>query len=76
MRINLLNRFMFTFQKASLPANATKFWITKTGKCLLAHNNSDYDSRTLNYLSKAIEANKDIVIEKWLSFFGEISFYC
>ena len=38
--------------------------------------NSDYNIRTLNYLSKAIEANKDIVIEKWLSFFGEITYYC
>ncbi len=28
------------------------------------------------FLSKAIEANKDIVIEKWLSFFGEITYYC
>jgi len=27
-------------------------------------------------LSKAVEANKDIVIEKWLTFFGEITFYC
>ena len=62
--------------KGKPSANATKFWITKTGKCLLANNNSDYDSRTLNYLSKAIEANKDIVIVKWLSFFGEITYYC
>ncbi len=57
-------------------ANATKFWVTKTGKTLLANNYSNYDSRTLHYLSKAIEANKDIVIEKWLSFFGEITYYC
>ena len=62
--------------KGKPTSNATKFWITKTGKCLLANNNSDYDSRTLNYLSKAIEANKDIVIEKWVSFFGEITYYC
>ncbi len=57
-------------------SNATKFWITKSGKCLLANNNSEYDSKTLNYLSKAIEANCNIVIEKWLSFFGEITYYC
>ena len=56
--------------------NATKFWITKSGKCLLANNNSGYDSKTLNYLSKAIEANNDIVIEKWLAFFGMISYFC
>ena len=62
--------------KGKPTANATKFWITKSGKCLLANNNSDYDSRTLNYLSKAIEANIDIVTEKWNNFFGEISYYC
>ena len=56
--------------------NATKFWITKSGKCLLANNNSGMDSKTLNYLSRVIEANSDIVIEKWISFFGEITYYC
>lgn len=56
--------------------NATKFWITKSGKCLLANNNSDLDAKTLNYLSRAIEANSGIVVEKWLSFFGEITYYC
>ena len=56
--------------------NATKFWITKSGKCLLANNNSGYDSRTLNFLSKAIEANIDAVEKKWLEFFGEVKYYC
>lgn len=56
--------------------NATKFWITRMGKCLLANNNSGYDSRTLNYLSKAIEANTDVVEKKWLEFFGELNYYC
>ena len=56
--------------------NSTKFRITKTGRCLLANNNSKYDTKTLNYLAKAIEANNSIVIEKWISFFGEISYFC
>ena len=57
-------------------AIATKFWITKSGKCLLANNDSEYDNKTLNYLSKAIEANSRMITEKWLSFFGEITYYC
>lgn len=57
-------------------ANATKFWITKSGKALLAHNNSSLDAKTLNYLSRAIEANSRMVISKWLDFFGEITYYC
>ena len=68
-RIIRLSPFMFMFQKENQRQ-------TKSGKCLLANNNSDYDSKTLNYLSKAIEANSDIIIEKWLSFFGEFSYYC
>lgn len=62
--------------KGKTNANATKFWITKSGRCLLANNNSGYDTKTLNYLSKAIEANNNIIIDKWLSFFGEISYFC
>lgn len=57
-------------------ANATKFWITRSGKAVLAHNNSGLDTKTLHYLSRAIEANSRIVVEKWLGFFGEITYYC
>lgn len=56
--------------------NATKCWITKNGGCFLANNNSKYDSKTLNKLMRAIEANSDMIIDKWISFFGEISYYC
>ncbi len=56
--------------------NATKFWITQSGKCLIANNNSKLDEKTLNYLRRAVEANIQIVIDKWISFFGEISYYC
>ncbi|MEE1263206.1 DUF4160 domain-containing protein [Ruminococcus sp.] len=62
--------------KGKPSADATKFWITKSGRCLLANNNSGYNGVTLNYLSKAIEANSFIILEKWLSFFGEIRYYC
>jgi len=62
--------------KGKPSANATKFWITKTGRCLLANNNSALDGKTLNYLSKAVEANVDIVLAKWSDFFGELAYYC
>lgn len=57
-------------------ANATKFWITKSGKSLLANNNSGLDAKTINYLSRAIEANSRLIIEKWMSFFGDVTYYC
>ena len=56
--------------------NATKFWITRSGKALLANNDSNLDARTLNYLTRAIEANSQLVLEKWLSFFGTVTYFC
>ena len=56
--------------------NATKFWITRSGKALLADNASNLDARTLHYLSRAIEANSQLVVEKWLSFFETVTYFC
>lgn len=56
--------------------DATKIWITQSGKCLLCNNKSNIPDRKLKLLIKIIEANSDEIIDKWKSFFGEISFYC
>lgn len=56
--------------------NATKIWITKTGKCLLCNNNSRIPERTLRNLTRIIEARSSEVIEKWVGLFGTISYYC
>lgn len=57
-------------------ANATKIWITSTGKALLCNNNSGIHTKTLNRLVRQIEANSDMIIEKWREQFGEIRYYC
>lgn len=57
-------------------ANATKVWITEAGKCLLCNNNSQIPFQELRNLMRIIEANCDIVIEKWLSTFGSLNYYC
>ena len=56
--------------------NATKVWITKPGKCLLCHNRSQIPSVALKNIMRIIEARSDEVIEKWISYFGEIRYYC
>jgi len=56
--------------------NATKAWITQTGRCLLCNNNSQIPLRTLKNLTEIIEARSQDVISKWLDFFGEIRYYC
>lgn len=57
-------------------SNATKIWITKTGKCFLCNNNSQIPNRTLKNIMRIIEARSQDVIKKWYDIFGEISFYC
>lgn len=56
--------------------NATKIWITKSGKCYLAHNNSNIPTHVLSNIIKIIEARSEEIITKWQDFFGHISYYC
>ena len=42
-------------------ANATKIWITSSGKALLCNNNSQIPQRTLNNMIRYIEANSSII---------------
>lgn len=57
-------------------ANATKIWITGSGKALLCNNNSHIPSKTLNNMIRYIEANSSIIVNKWHEQFGEIAYYC
>ncbi|MCD7715247.1 MAG: DUF4160 domain-containing protein [Lachnospiraceae bacterium] len=56
-------------------ANATKVWITSTGKTLLCNNNSKIPQQTLRAMIKVIEANSSDIIDKWYEQFGEIRYY-
>ena len=56
--------------------NATKIWITKSGKCYLCHNNSQIPQHTLRNIMRIIEARYVEIIRKWYDFYGEISYYC
>ena len=62
--------------KGAPQANATKIWITKSGKCYLANNNSNIENHTLQNIMKIIEARSNEVIEKWNSYFGTIHYFC
>ena len=57
-------------------ANATKVWITSTGKVLLCHNNSQIPERILKRLMRVIEGNSSEIIELWLEHFGEVKYFC
>lgn len=57
-------------------ANATKVWITKSGNCLLCHNNSEIPPNVLRNLLRIIEARSGDVIRKWSEFFGAVEYFC
>ncbi len=57
-------------------ANATKIWITKSGKCLLSNNFSKIPNKQLNAIIKIIEARNNEVKKLWFETFGEISYFC
>ena len=55
---------------------ATKIWITKSGGCYLANNNSQMPPKVLRNIMAVIEARSEEVIQKWQDFFGSIRYYC
>ena len=57
-------------------ANATKVWITRGGGCVLCHNHSRIPERTLRNIMKILQARSGEIREKWLTFFGQIRYYC
>lgn len=57
-------------------AGATKIWITQAGKCYLCHNHSRIQNQTLRNIMEIISARSGEVIEKWLAYFGQISYFC
>lgn len=57
-------------------ANATKIWITSSGKTLLCNNNSNIPKQILRKLMRVVEANSDEIMEKWSNHFGEVRYFC
>ncbi|MDK7952947.1 DUF4160 domain-containing protein [Lactobacillus paragasseri] len=58
-------------------AHATKFWLTKSGGCVLASNGSNLSSHDINKLIDVITAQYDLICESWLKYFNtkQIQFY-
>lgn len=58
--------------------NSTKIWLTKSGGCVLANNNSRIPEQKLNKLLEIIADNCFLICQKWIDVFGNASlcFYC
>ena len=57
-------------------ANATKVWLTQSGKAMLASRRSEIPAADLRKLIRVIEANADKIREKWVEYFGELRYFC
>ncbi len=57
-------------------ANATKVWLTQSGKAMLASRRSEIPAADLRKLIRVIEANADEIREKWAEYFGELRYFC
>ena len=57
-------------------ANATKIWITSTGRAVLCNNQSKIPERVLRKIIRFIEANSKEIEDRWIEHFGEIRYYC
>lgn len=59
-------------------ANSTKIWITKSGGCIVANNNSQIPDKDLRELLETITNNYFYIIAKWKEHFqiDNVKFYC
>ena len=55
---------------------ATKIWLTSSGGCLLANNDSNIPMPILRSLMEIIETRKFEIMAKWKEHFGSITYYC
>lgn len=69
---------MYMYAKEIHGPNATKVWLTKSGDCILANNNSRIPEHDLNKILKSIRYNFFYIISEWKLFYGveEVRFYC
>ena len=58
--------------------NSTKVWLTKSGACILANNDSRIPEKDLNRLLEIVPLYYFKIVTKWKERYGEdeIKFYC
>lgn len=57
--------------------DATKIWLTSSGGCILAHNQSKIPKKDLSDILELVSLNHGYICEQWKNtFHGDITFYC
>ena len=64
--------------KGKPTANATKVWLTKSGNCILANNNSRIPNKDLSDIMGTIVSNHFFIVAKWKETYRieNVKFYC
>lgn len=64
--------------KGSPQGNSTKVWLTKSGGCVVANNNSKIPKADLTDILKTISLNFSYIVAKWEEVHGidNTKFYC
>lgn len=64
--------------KGKPTANATKVWLTKSGNCILANNNSRIPNKDLSDIMGTIASNHFFIVAKWKETYRieDVKFYC
>lgn len=64
--------------KGSMAANSTKIWLTKSGGCVVANNNSKIPQNDLNKLLDVIVKHYFLILAKWKEYYHleDVKFYC
>lgn len=56
--------------------NSTKIWISESGRCSVANNNSHIPAKVLSNIVRLIETQYMEILSLWKETFGELHFYC
>lgn len=64
--------------KGNPVANSTKVWLTQSGGCIIANNNSKIPQNDLNKLLPIISKHYFLIVAKWKEYYktSDIKFYC
>lgn len=64
--------------KGKPTANSTKVWLTKSGNCILANNNSRIPNKDLSDIMGTIVSNHFLIVAKWKETYRieNVKFYC
>ena len=57
--------------------DSTKIWLTRSGGCVLAHNQGNIPARDLRDIEQFVSANHDLICRRWCEATDQdCTFYC